>query len=232
MRPTARSEAEVVLSCAAVLLDLDGTLVDSSDAILRGWHGWAAEADIPVTGLADIVHGRAAAETIAMLVPGIDDGDLRRHVRRVLERQEQDPAPAEPIAGAAEFVRALEEHPWGVVTGCSKAMAAARLAAVGLPVPGVLVTDEDVAAGKPHPDGYLLALRRLGITAELAVAVEDAPAGVLAAKAAGLRTVAVTSTHPPEALAVADFVVSSLAEISVSVAGGDLVLIADVIRGG
>jgi sugar-phosphatase len=210
--------------CSVVLLDLDGTLVDSADAVLRGWHTWAQAVGAPVEGIADLVHGRSAAETITTLLPDVSADQLHGHVRHVLGIQEVDPAPALPMTGAAMLVEALGPHRWAVVTGCSVGMAAARLAAGGLPRPDVLVTDEDVEAGKPHPDGYLLALRRLGLSPADAIAVEDAPAGVAAAKVAGIRTVAVTGTHPAEALAEADVVTAGLEQIRVTAAGRRLSL--------
>jgi sugar-phosphatase len=101
------------------------------------------------------------------------------------------------------------------VTACSSALAAARLTAGGLPWPKVFVGEGDVPAGKPDPAGYLLALRRLGITADGGIAVEDAPAGVAAARAAGLCTIAVSRTHHPAELAAADVVTTGLDRITV-----------------
>lgn len=206
--------------CRAVVLDLDGTLVDSADAVLRGWRRWAEGTGASVDLLAKVVHGRGAAETIGILLPHLSADEIRDHVADVLRIQEIDPEPAQPAPGAAALVRSLAGHPWAVVTGCSRGMAAVRLTAGRLPRPAVLVTDEDVRMGKPDPEGYLLALRRLGIGAGDAVAVEDAPAGVRAAKAAGLRTIAVTTTHPRESLTLSDVIVPRLDRIRVSTVAG------------
>jgi sugar-phosphatase len=213
-----------VMDCDVVLFDLDGTLVDSSDAVFRGWRVWARDVGVSPDDLTDLVLGRSAAEIITTLLPDAGALAVRRHVRDVLTVQEIDPDPARPMAGAARLIGALGAARWAVVTGCSALMAAARLAAGGLPMPELLVADEDVSAGKPHPDGYLLALRRLGVDAAGAVAVEDAPVGVAAAKAAGLRTIAVTTTHPAEVLAAADIVVPTLDGISVAQCGRRLAL--------
>jgi mannitol-1-/sugar-/sorbitol-6-phosphatase len=220
MSPQGQPERWAASGLRGVLFDLDGTLVDSAAAVLRGWQTWAARAGAPTTELAEIVHGRSASATIQSLIPGLSPAEIQAHVREVLRVQEIDPDPARPVPGAARLVRALAGHPWGVVTGCSAAMSAARLAAGGLPSPPLLITDEDVRAGKPDPEGYLLALRLLGITADDGIAIEDAPAGVTAAKAAGLRTIAVTSTHPATALTAADAVVDGLSEIQVTFSGG------------
>jgi sugar-phosphatase len=215
---------QLTFSCAALLLDLDGTLVDSAEAIMRGWNRWARTAGAATKGLADIVHGRAAADTINTLLPGLSPEELHRHVHEVLRIQETDPAPARPMPGAAALVADLDAGQWAVVTGCSVGMATVRLAAGRLPTPGVLVADEHVRGGKPDPEGYLLALRRLGVRPGDAVAVEDAPAGVAAARAAGIRTIAVTSTHSAGELDDADIVVTSLKHIRVGTARERLTL--------
>nr|AKC92657.1 putative HAD superfamily phosphatase [Amycolatopsis sp. SANK 60206] len=206
--------------CAVLLLDLDGTLVDSTEAVLRGWHAWARSIGVPTAGLESLVIGRSAASAITTLLPDVTAEQLRRHIDYVLTVQEHDSTPAFPMRGAGSLVGQLEATQWAVVTGCSLGMAYARLAAGGLPRPRVLVTDEDVASGKPDPGGYLLALRRLGIDATDAIAVEDSPAGIMAARAAGIRTVAVATTHRQEALSAADVVASHLGKIRVTEAAG------------
>jgi len=84
------------------------------------------------------------------------------------------------------------------------------LGAAGLDVFDVIVSADDVTRGKPDPEGYLLALEQLGVRAADAVAIEDAPPGIAAAKAAGLRCVAVLGTVPPERLGEADEIASRL----------------------
>ena len=78
------------------------------------------------------------------------------------------------------------------------------------PLMGTVVTADDVAEGKPDPEGYLIALHLLGVEPAVAAAVEDSPAGIAAAKAAGLYTVGVTTTQPAERLAEADEVASGV----------------------
>jgi sugar-phosphatase len=209
-------------SCSVLLLDLDGTLVDSSAAVLRGWQEWARWAGVPADGIPAIVHGRSAAATIRHLFPDLAAEELPGHIDRVLRAQERDPDPGYPMDGAQGLIERLTPSQWAVVTGCSRRMATARLAAGGLPTPRILITDEDVASGKPAPDGYELALRRLGIDAGEAVAVEDAPAGIEAARAAGIRSIAVTTTHARESLTAADAVVAGLDAIQVSADAGRL----------
>jgi sugar-phosphatase len=88
-----------------------------------------------------------------------------------------------------------------------------RLRTVGLPIPGVLVTGDEGRRGKPDPEPYLLGARRAGVAPADCLVVEDSPAGVASGKAAGMRVVAVTTTHRAEELGRADAVLSSLSEL-------------------
>jgi sugar-phosphatase len=89
------------------------------------------------------------------------------------------------------------------------------LESVGLPVPGVLVTSEDVTLGKPAPDGYRLAAKRLGCKPSSCLVFEDAPVGVVAGRAAGAEVAAITTTHSAQQLTGADVVIPNLTGIEV-----------------
>ena len=99
------------------------------------------------------------------------------------------------IEGAHRIVEALPHDAWTIVTSGGSELARARLTAVALPIPGALVTGDDVTRGKPAPDPYLLGAQRLGVAIERCIVIEDAPAGVISGKAAGMRVVGVASTH-------------------------------------
>ncbi|MFC7658386.1 HAD-IA family hydrolase [Pseudonocardia benzenivorans] len=105
----------------------------------------------------------------------------RRHRRR------------RPLPGAVEALRACSRA--AIVTSCTRALARARIAAAGLPAPAVVVTADDVTAGKPDPEPFLLAAEHLQVAAARCLVVEDAPAGLAAARAAGMATLAVAGTH-------------------------------------
>ena len=92
-------------------------------------------------------------------------------------------------------------------------LAAGRLAAVGLPQPPVLVTADDVTLGKPHPEPYTRARDALGVSAAECLVVEDAPAGITAAKRAGMTVLAVITTHPATALHEADLLFDSMRHV-------------------
>ena len=120
---------------------------------------------------------------------------------------------AVPVRGARQLLATLDDGQWAAVTSGPRPLMAARLRAAGLPVPPVLITADDVHFGKPHPEGFLLAAKALGVPPTSCVVVEDSPAGVAAGKAAGALVVALTTTHSADVLTAADIVVSDLSEL-------------------
>jgi sugar-phosphatase len=140
--------------------------------------------------------------------------------------EEQETRGLVPVPGARELLTALPPDRWAVVTSGSPAVARLRLTASGVPFPTVLVTAADVVSGKPAPEGYLQAASRLGVTPSDCVVVEDAPAGVAAGKAAGMRVVALLGTAAPSVLAQADYILPTLAHFRVTAAGRDSIEVA------
>ena len=94
------------------------------------------------------------------------------------------------VPGVRRFLTSLPAGAWAVVTSCAPDLARLRLSAVGLPIPEVVVTSDDVSNGKPAPDGYRLGAQRLGVDPAACVVFEDAPPGIAAGLAAGARVVA------------------------------------------
>ncbi|BCJ35984.1 phosphatase [Actinocatenispora thailandica] len=203
----------VELIADALLFDLDGTLVDSTPAVIRSWTAWAAERGITETQFAAIeTHGRTSRSIVADLVPAdqVDAADAR-----IQQLELADLSGVTALPGAAELLTRLDPARWAVVTSGVRRLAAARLTAAGLPTPRVLVSADDVRRGKPDPEPYLAGAAALGIAPQRCVVVEDAPAGLTAARAAGMATVAVTGTHRPEELK-ADLVLPGLGQLSVT----------------
>ena len=118
-----------------------------------------------------------------------------------------------PIRGALDLLGALEPGSWAIVTSGSRAVATLRLRTVGLPIPDIMVTGDEVRFGKPHPEPYLTGADRSGVRPSQCIVVEDAPAGVQSAKSAGMKVLAVTTTHDREALVAADRVLENLAQV-------------------
>ncbi len=197
--------APLTTTYEAVLFDLDGTLVDSTAVVVRSWLRWAEEEQVDPQLLAGF-HGVPSAGIVAALVP---EDRRRGALSRIdaLELADTDGVVALP--GAARALAALPAGRAAIATSCTRGLAAARIAAAGLDAPGVVVTVDDVAAGKPAPDPYLLAARRLGVDPARCLVVEDAPSGLRSARAAGCATLAVTTTTPAHNLD-ADLVVATL----------------------
>jgi mannitol-1-/sugar-/sorbitol-6-phosphatase len=195
---------------SAVLFDLDGVLVESREATERVWLEWARNYGIEEGDLRSAMHGVRSADVVRALRPDLDAAAESETVERL---QAEDVAALTAIPGAVDALGALKGDRVAVVTSGTRPLALARLAAVGIEPPAVMVFADDVARGKPDPEGYLTAARRLGVNPAEAVVVEDAPPGIEAGRAAGAATVAVTSTHPRAELAAADHVIDSLEEL-------------------
>jgi sugar-phosphatase len=195
---------------SAVLFDLDGVLVESREATERVWLDWALKNGIDEAELRSAMHGVRSADVIRALRPDLDAVIESEEVER---RQAEDVDGLAAIPEAAAALGALRGDRVAVVTSGTRPLALARLAAVGIEPPAVMVFAGDVAHGKPDPEGYLTAARRLGTDPAEALVVEDAPAGIEAAKAAGAATVGLTSTHTRAEIAAADVVIGSLEEL-------------------
>jgi mannitol-1-/sugar-/sorbitol-6-phosphatase len=201
----------LTLNCQAILFDLDGTLVDSATRVERLWIEWSKRRGLDTASLLEIMHGRPAAETIRIVAPHLSVQDEYR----VLEAEEiADMEGVKPYPSARELLDALSPSQWAIVTSGTKRVAEARMRHVDLPIPRTFITADDVEAGKPAPDGYLLAARRLHLDPSECVVIEDAPAGIQAGKTAGMRVIAVASTLTPEVLRQADVAIQHLSEIN------------------
>lgn len=199
---------------AGVLLDLDGTLVDSIAAVERNWSTWSEEYGVDPRRLRTF-HGVTARGVIAQLLP--EDRHDEAY-ERILELEVNDVDGIEVLPGAAELLTRLDAAgvPTAIVTSGGRPLAEARLRATGLPHPPVVVTADDVTRGKPHPDPWLLGAERLRVDPADCLVVEDAPAGLTAARAAGCRAlVAVATTMGPAELGGADLVVTDLTALRV-----------------
>jgi mannitol-1-/sugar-/sorbitol-6-phosphatase len=195
---------------AAVLFDLDGVLVESREATERVWRDWAVRNGIDEAELLSSMHGVRSVEVVRAVRPELD---AVREAEAIEALQAEDVEGLRAIPGAAEALLALRKDRVAVVTSGSRPLAEARLEAVGITPPAVTVYAGDVARGKPDPEGYLTAARRLGIDPAQALVVEDSPQGIEAGRAAGAATVGVTSTHTAAELAAADVVIETLREL-------------------
>jgi sugar-phosphatase len=176
---------------AAVLFDMDGTLVDSDAAVERAWLTWATEYGVNGPEAVVLAHGSPSEPTVRKLLPHLDEAATLTAAARQMELQYDDLSDVVPTPGAVELLARLAERglPWAVVTSADQRLAKARLAAAGIVAP-VLVTIDDITAGKPDPAGYLLGAQLLGVPPARCLVVEDADVGLAAGRAAGARTAA------------------------------------------
>ncbi|WP_328679994.1 HAD family hydrolase [Streptomyces sp. NBC_00322] len=199
------------IAAEALLFDNDGTLVSSLESVQRCWTRWAGEYGITAEDFARIeLHGRPAAEIAADLLPA---DVVPEAVARIEQLEVEDVAGGVVLLpGTAELLDRLPADRWAVVTSATRRLAEARLEEVGIR-PKVLVAADDITRGKPDPEPYLLGAVRLGVDPARCVVFEDAPAGLTAGRAAGMRTVALATTHERSEL-LADVVVRDLSAVS------------------
>ena len=206
----------------AVVFDLDGLLLDTEqvwdevrEALTRERGGrWHDRAQADMMGMSSTEWATYMHETLGLAEP---PEELNRLVVERMQERYRERLPL--IDGAVDAVRRLgEQWPLGLASSSNRELIdlALELMDVG-DLFRVTVSSEEVERGKPAPDVYLEAARKLGVAPEQAVAIEDSGAGIRAAKAAGMRVIAVPNPHfppPSEALERADVVLDSLAELT------------------
>lgn len=198
--------------CSAILFDLDGVLIDSTRSVDRQWRAWAREQGIDEQKVMSIAHGVRTIDVIRAVAPHLD---AEAEVRRLESREAEDHVDVAVMPGAAELIGTIPAGRWCVVTSGTRPLASARLRFGGLPVPKILVTADDVANGKPHPEPYLKAAGLLGVKPEECLVIEDAPAGIRAAHAGGMKVIGLSSTYEASKLSEADAVVEKLKRIQI-----------------
>ena len=213
--------SSIVLHAHAILFDMDGTLVDSSAVIMRVLYGWAERHGLERARIDQLPHGRKTRDTIAGLAPHLD---LATEVAALDAAELADLDGISAVAGAATLLAALQPEQWAVVTSADRELARLRLAAAGLPLPQLLIAGDSVVNGKPAPDGYLLAAERLGWRPDECIVFEDAPAGITAGVAAGMRVIGVAGWSRRAELAACTAMIADLHDVSVTNDGTQIAL--------
>lgn len=194
----------------AILFDKDGVLLDTMAMIRSAWAEWANARGLDAAEVLASIH-MTAFELLDRFAPG---ADVATELRFIGGRQAALEPSIRAFEGAGELVAGLPAGAWAIVTSARREPAVRHLAAAGIPVPSVLIAAEDTPRGKPDPSGYLLAADRLGVDPVDCVVVEDAPAGIVAGRAAGAFVVAVATTHGADELREADLIVPSLSALA------------------
>ena len=196
-----------------MLFDLDGVLVDSRAVVERTWQRWTARHGLAIPDIVARSHGRRSVDTLREIVP---DDAIAGEVAWLEATELSDTEGLVMLPGAYDALNALDDGRRAIVTSGGRELALMRLRFAGLPVPAVLVAAEDVRFGKPSPEGYALAAARLGFHPGDCVVIEDTAAGISAGRTAGATVIGVSTTFPREALAAADRVIGTLADIHIS----------------
>jgi mannitol-1-/sugar-/sorbitol-6-phosphatase len=188
-----------------LLIDCDGVLVDSHSAAAVAWNLWAKRWAPGFDFLRDVEHGRRISDVVAELIS--TPSDVAEAVADLAQQELDHAVDVSAMPGARRLLDSSPAGSWAVVTSGSRAIATARMASAGLPPADILVTGQDVDRGKPFPDPYLLAAQRLQVSPERCAVFEDAPAGIAAARAAGVAAIVGVGTVAATAritVAVAD----------------------------
>jgi sugar-phosphatase len=198
----------------AIIFDMDGVVIDSGDVYAKHWREWGEGHGLDYdTDIAHVHPGRPPLETIRAVAPSVDAEAETARFNSALDADESDDA-IEAMPGAAALLTALPRDRWAIATSAYRDIARQWLAHAGMPEPAALVTVDDIEHGKPAPDPFLRAAELLGVDPGRCVVIEDAPAGITGAKAAGAMVLALRTTHGPEDLAEADYQTYSLDSIT------------------
>lgn len=180
------------IQASAILFDLDGTLVESTGVISEILSTWAVQVGQCAQTVVDFSHGK---RTIDIVQEFVDAEYVQVHYHKLTKQFIQSADQTMAICGAQNFLDQLIEQkiPWAVVSSSERILIEARLKAAGLPMPDRVVSAEDIQEGKPSPEGYLLAGKKLGVKIQDCIVFEDTEAGVLAARRANAQIVIVGS---------------------------------------
>ncbi len=205
----------------AVIWDMDGVIADTAPYHFKAWQKVFRERGVNFTE-DDFRHNFGQRnDTIINNALGerIPESEMeaiaqeKEQTYRELARQN-----IKPLPGAIRLIKSLREHKIKIALASSAPMENIRLVTQELGIADsfhAIVTGREVTEGKPSPQGFLLAAKKLGVEPRHCIVIEDALAGVAAAKRAGMHCIAVTNTHPRESLKEADFIVDTLEEVTV-----------------
>ncbi|MEU4355975.1 HAD-IA family hydrolase [Streptomyces virginiae] len=191
MPASTTTTAPAVLTAKALLLDMDGTIVNSDAVVERCWRDWAVSHGLDPQEALKVVHGRQGYATMAVLLPDRPMEVNLAENAEMLARETADTDGVVPVVGAPAFMAAIDGLPHALVTSADAALAAARMTAAALPMPEVRVTAESVGASKPDPEGFLTGAAALGVDPADCIVFEDSAAGIAAGRAAGMRVIGV-----------------------------------------
>jgi sugar-phosphatase len=187
----------------------------------RSWQSWAERHGLDARETIRTAHGMRALETMRTLLP---HGDHMAELKVVEALEIADTEGLQVLEGVLSILESLPQKYWTIVTSATERLARSRLAFAGIRVPEHIITADMVTNGKPHPEPYLRGAKILGLPPENCIVIEDSTSGAKAGHAAGCKVLATTFSHSIEQLAVADWIVESLAQVKITIVDQELEL--------
>ncbi|WP_082778936.1 HAD-IA family hydrolase [Burkholderia sp. PAMC 28687] len=184
------TQVEFRTSC--LLFDMDGTLINSHAPVIRAYTDWAAHHGLDAAMVLRECQGRRVIDTVRALAP--PGTDVEADTAALKQRELDDVDGIVEIPGALAMLASLPDDRWAVVTSAERPLAIRRMQAAGLPIPRFLFTSDDIARGKPAPDGFIAGAKALGAEPQQALVFEDSAAGIASGLAAASKVIALTST--------------------------------------
>jgi beta-phosphoglucomutase family hydrolase len=206
----------------AVIWDMDGVIADTAPYHLIAWQQVFTKRGVSFTEedfkrnfgqRNDTIIRNTLGEDISLSEINAIAREKEENFRRIVEQN------IRPLPGAIKLIKSLAEHGFKTAVASSAPIENIQLILGGLGISNYFqhfVSGREVTEGKPSPQGFLLAAQKLGVQPENCIVIEDAVAGVTAARRAGMHCLAVTNTHPRQSLIGADLIIDSLEEVSVS----------------
>ena len=214
-----------IIKCKAVIFDLDGTLVDSGEAVEKVWKIFADRYHLDFEKqVLPICHGRPAKYPLKELRPETTEEEMEVMEKEfgAIEMTMLDGL--KPIKGADTLLSLLPEDKWAIATSGTYPLASARLKASGLPFPKHFVTAGMYKNSKPHPEPFLKAAELLKLDPKDCVVFEDSAAGIEGAAAAGTKVIGVNMTTSAKKDSKPDYIINDMTEVSIICSNGILTI--------
>lgn len=190
------------LTVSGLLLDMDGTLVDSNALVERIWQEFAHRHGLDLARILAVSHGRPSIDTVREFLPDADEATHWEERNWIEAQGLASTDGVVEIPGAAKFMTRVDALgiPVSIVTSAPRDLAMKRFDAAGVLFPAAAITADDITAGKPDPQPFALGAQLLGLPAGVCAAFEDSGAGLNSARDAGCATVVVGSYDGPETI--------------------------------
>jgi glycerol 3-phosphatase-1 len=209
----------VRVSFDGFLFDMDGTIIDSTPAIVKHWHEIGKEIGVDGNVILETSHGRRSIDILKILAPEKANWEYICHMEGLLPKRYGDDAVEIPGARALLDALVVRAAPWAIVTSGTEPLVSGWLRVLGLATPEHLVTAESVPDGKPDPACYRMGRERLALEgpSNQILVLEDSPAGIQAGKAAGCKVLGLVTSHTFEQVRAAepDWIVKDLDSVKV-----------------